>query len=275
MVAMRDRRQSRMQRKGPGGSSSARSKIDRFRITCGWYLEAQNRQLFTPRFGEVLPPFSDHRPKLHLKRFSDQQHVLTRTRGMHERVKVARYIRVSRSDQNPALQSDETQRLIDHRGWELTATYLDHGISGSKDTRPELVKMMAAARRGQFKILLVWRSDRLFRSLRHMIGTIEELAALGVDFCSVSEPFDSTTPSGRLLFHLVSAFGEFERGVLIERTKAGLDAARRRGVKIGRPRVDVDVDRALKLRATGKSLRETARLLGVGAATLHRALEKA
>ena len=194
---------------------------------------------------------------------------------MHKRVKVARYIRVSRSDQNPQLQSDETERLIENRGWELTATYLDHGVSGSKDTRPELSKMLTAARRGEFKVLLVWRCDRLFRSLRHMISTIEELAALGVDFCSCSEPIDSTTPQGRLLFHIVSAFAEFERGVLIERTRAGLDAARRRGVQIGRPRVNVDVARAVKLRADGKSLRETARILGCGAATLHRALEKA
>jgi DNA invertase Pin-like site-specific DNA recombinase len=193
---------------------------------------------------------------------------------MPQPIRVARYLRVSRADQNPQLQADESERLIKARGWELTSTYLDHGVSGSKDVRPELTKMMAAARRGEFKVLLVWRSDRLFRSLRHMVATIEELAALGVDFCSVTEPFDSTTPSGRLLFHLVSAFAEFERGVLIERTRAGLDAARKRGVRIGRPRVDVDVERARKLRASGKSLREAARLLGVGAATLHRALEK-
>jgi DNA invertase Pin-like site-specific DNA recombinase len=193
---------------------------------------------------------------------------------VRERVKVARYIRIIRSDQNPQLQSDETSRFIANRGWELTETYLDHGISGSKDLRPALTRMLAAARRGEFKVLLVWRSDRLFRSLRHMVSSIEELAALGIDFCSVTEPFDSTTPQGRLLFHLVSAFAEFERGGLVERTKAGLDAARRRGIRIGRPRVHVDIDRAVKLRASGKSLRETARLLGVGAATLHRALEK-
>jgi DNA invertase Pin-like site-specific DNA recombinase len=194
---------------------------------------------------------------------------------MSERPQVARYIRVSRTDQNPQLQADETERLIKARGWELTATFLDHGVSGSKDTRPELMKMMAAARRGEFQILLVWKSDRLFRSLRHMVSTIEELAALNVHFTSATEAIDSTTPQGRLLFHLVSAFAEFERGVLVERTKAGLEAARRRGAKIGRPRVHVDVERALKLRSAGKSLRETARLLGVGAATLHRALEKA
>lgn len=188
---------------------------------------------------------------------------------------VARYIRVSRADQNPQLQADETEKLIKARGWELTATFLDHGVSGSKESRPELLRMLAAARRGEFKVLLVWKSDRLFRSLRHMVSTIEELAALNIHFTSATEAFDSTTPQGRLLFHLIAAFAEFERGVLVERTKAGLEAARRRGAKIGRPRVHVDIEKALKLRAAGKSLRETARILGIGAATLHRAMEKA
>jgi DNA invertase Pin-like site-specific DNA recombinase len=192
---------------------------------------------------------------------------------MHERRRVARYIRVSRSDLNPQLQADETQRLLEHRGWALTVTYLDHSMSGPMDVRPEFAKMMAAARRGEFTVLLVWRSDRLFRSLRHMVATLKELSVLNVDFVSVTEAFDSTTPQGRLLFQIVSAFGDLERGVLVERTRAGLDDARRRGIKIGRPRVDVDVERAIKLRAAGKSLRETARILGVGAATLHRALE--
>jgi DNA invertase Pin-like site-specific DNA recombinase len=127
----------------------------------------------------------------------------------------------------------------------------------------------------EFDTILVWRSDRLFRSLRHMVITIEELAALGVDFVSVTEPFDTTTPQGRLLLHLVSAFAEFEKQVLIERTKAGLDAARRRGARIGRPRVHVDVARAIKLRREGLSLRNIARKLGIGCATLCRALQKA
>lgn len=188
---------------------------------------------------------------------------------------MARYIRVSRADQNPQLQADETLRLIENRGWTLNETYRDHGISGSTERRPELARLMADARKGAFKVLIVWRSDRLFRSLKNMVATIEELTALGVDFVSVTEPFDTSTPQGKLLLHLVSAFGEFERQILIERTRAGLDAARRRGARIGRPRVQVDLDRALKLRSAGKSLRETARLLGIGAATLHRALEKA
>ncbi len=105
-----------------------------------------------------------------------------------------------------------------------------------------------------------------------MVNTLAELSALGVEFASVTEPFDTTTPQGRLLVHMVAAFAEFERGVLIERTRAGLAAARRRGVRVGRPPTGVDTKEVRRLRATGKSVREVARLLGVGATTVHRIL---
>lgn len=186
--------------------------------------------------------------------------------------RAVRYLRVSRSDQRPELQADETADLIRRRGWTLTDTFLDHGVSGAKDRRPELDRMLADARRRRFDILVVWRSDRLFRSLRHMILTLEELAALGVEFVSVREAFDTCTPGGRLLLHLVAAFAEFERNLLIERTCAGLAAARRRGVRLGRPRAEIDLDRALALRREGKSLRQVAASLGIGASTLHRGL---
>lgn len=92
---------------------------------------------------------------------------------------------------------------------------------------------MAGARRGAFDLVVVYRADRLFRSLKAMVVHLDELAALGIGFVSVTEPFDTTTPQGRLLLHLVSAFAEFEKGVLVERTKAGIAAARRRGAKSG------------------------------------------
>lgn len=187
-------------------------------------------------------------------------------------VRAAAYHRVSRSDQNPQLQQDEVAELIERRGWQLAGSYTDEGISGSRDRRPELDRLLADARRRRLDILVVWRSDRLFRSLKHMVTTLDELAAMGVGFVSVTEPFDTSTPSGRLLLHLVSAMAEFERSILIERTRAGLAAAIRRGVKVGRPRVVVDIDRARALRQEGKTFRQVARELGVGAATLHRAL---
>jgi DNA invertase Pin-like site-specific DNA recombinase len=184
----------------------------------------------------------------------------------------ARYLRVSRADQNPNLQADETLQLIERRGWQLVETYLDHGVSGSKGSRPELDRMLAHARKHRFDTLVVYRADRLFRSLKHMVVTLDELAALSIDFTSATENFDTTNPQGRLLLHLVSAFAEFERGVLIQRVRSGLDAAVRRGTKLGRPRARVDLDRARLLQGRGMSLRAIARELGIGTGTVQRAL---
>lgn len=189
--------------------------------------------------------------------------------------RAVRYIRVSRQDQRPELQADETGEFIERRGWTLADTFLDQGISGTKDRRPALDELMAAAKRRRFDVLVVYRADRLFRSLRHMVVALDELAALGIGFVSVTEPFDSTTPQGRLLIQLVSAFAEFERNVIAERTRAGIAAARRRGARIGRPPVYVDVARARVMRAKGASLRTIAKALKVGTTTLFRALQEA
>ena len=189
-------------------------------------------------------------------------------------MRAVRYLRVSRVDQNPELQDDATNDLIRHRGWKLVDTYVDHGVSGSRDRRPELNRMLADAKRGRFDLVVVYRSDRLFRSIKHMVTTLDDLAAMNVGFVSTSEPFDTSTPSGRLLLHMVSAMAEFERAILIERTKAGLVAAASRGAKIGRPRARVDVERATVLRSEGRTFRQIADELGVGVATLHRALKE-
>jgi DNA invertase Pin-like site-specific DNA recombinase len=182
------------------------------------------------------------------------------------------YCRVSRLDQNPQLQEHEAKELVGRRGWDLTEVYLDHGVSGSREKRPELDRLLADAKKRKFDILVVWRSDRFFRSLRHMVNTLADLDAIGVRFVSVTEPFDGTTPQGQLLIHLVSAFSEFERQILIERTKAGLAAAKRRGARLGRPRVVVDRDRAKKLQGEGWSIRKIALNMKVGIGTVQRAL---
>lgn len=121
-------------------------------------------------------------------------------------------------------------------------------------------------------MLVVWRSDRLFRSLQHMVNCLAELEARRIHFVSATEIFDTTTPQGKLLFHLVSAFAEFERQVLISRTRAGIEAARRRGAVIGRPRVALDVAKAHQLRSGGASYRDIASQLGVSVGKLHGAL---
>lgn len=189
-------------------------------------------------------------------------------------LRAARYVRVSRLDQNPRLQEDETATFIERRGWQLTDTFVDHGVSGSRERRPELDRLLLDARKRRFDVLVVFRADRLFRSLKHMVVTLDELAALGINFASVNEPFDTTTPSGRLLLHLVSAMAEFEKAILVERTRAGVAAARRRGARIGRPRVHVDRDELVRLRDDKMSIRVIAKKLGVGTGTIQRALGK-
>jgi DNA invertase Pin-like site-specific DNA recombinase len=181
-------------------------------------------------------------------------------------------LRVSRVEQNIHLQDDETAELIKRRGWKLIDTYTDHGVSGTKEKRPALDRLLVDARRRRFDAVLVWRSDRLFRSLRAMILTLDEWAALGVNFVSATEPFDTTTPQGKLLMHLTSAFAEFERNLIVERTKAGLAAARRRGARLGRPRVRVDDEQLLVLKKKGLSVRDIAKALGVGSSTIQRRL---
>ena len=110
-------------------------------------------------------------------------------------LRAARYLRVSRVDQAVHLQADETAELIQRRGWRLLDTYEDHGVSGSRDRRPELDRLMGDLRRRRFDILVVWRSDRMFRSLRNMVVMLDEVSSRGIAFVSVTEPFD-TTPAG-------------------------------------------------------------------------------
>jgi DNA invertase Pin-like site-specific DNA recombinase len=187
-------------------------------------------------------------------------------------LRIARYLRVSKLDQDPALQDHETAELAHARGWEIAETYVDHSVSGTKERRPGTRSNDEGPRRRRFDAILVWRSDRLFRSLHHMVEALANLDALGVGFVSAREPFDTTTPSGRLMVHIVAAFAEFERAVLIERVRAGLAVAKRKGNRLGRPRVKVDVDRFRDLRSRGAPLRKVARALGCGVATLCRAM---
>lgn len=187
--------------------------------------------------------------------------------------RAARYLRMTRTDQTPGSQADETMRLIQERGWQLGETYVDRSTSGSPTRKPQMARLMSDARRRAFDIVVVWRADRAFAGTRIMVATLDELAALGIGFVSVTEPFDTMAPDGHHFMRLMSALAELESQVLAERTRAGLDAARRRGARLGRPRVHVDVERAVELRASGKSLREVAGILAVGAATLHRALK--
>jgi site-specific DNA recombinase len=142
--------------------------------------------------------------------------------GSTKALRVARYLRCSRAEQNVHLQDDETKELIAKRGWTCVGTYTDEGVSGTRERRPQLDRLLADVRRGKVDVVLVWKADRLFRSLKNMVVTLDEWNALNVGFTSATEVFDSTTPQGRLLMHLTSAFAEFERSIIVERTKAAV-----------------------------------------------------
>ncbi|MDD9942487.1 MAG: recombinase family protein [Myxococcales bacterium] len=177
-------------------------------------------------------------------------------------------------DQDPALQVADLRAVVQHRGWALAGTYVDRGHSGAKARRPELDRLMGDAKRGHIDVVLVWRLDRLGRSLKHLLTLLDDLRVLGVDFVSLRDPVDTTTAAGRLSLALVAAFAEFERELIRERTVAGLEAARRRGARLGRPRVSVDVDLALRLRSQGMAMRAVAQRCGCGLSTLRRELAK-
>ncbi len=190
--------------------------------------------------------------------------------------RVALYARTSTvRDQNPAMQVEDLRRLAQQRGWEVVGEYVDVGHSGAKDRRPELDRMMSEVGRGKIDVVAVWRFDRFARSVRHLVTALDDFRARGIDFVSVNDGIDTSTPAGRFTFQVIAAVAELERELIRERTRAGLASARRRGVRIGRPSVAVDLARARALRASGRSLRKVAQELGIGAATLCRALGSA
>ena len=147
------------------------------------------------------------------------------------------YARVSTSNngQDPTMQTRELEEYCQRRGWEIAGCYVDTGVSGAKDSRPELNRLMADAHQRHFDAVLVWKLDRFGRSLRHLVNALAELEALGVTFVSLRDNLDLSTPSGRLMFQIIGAMAEFERSLIVERVKAGMRNARAKGKPIGRP----------------------------------------
>src|SRR6059036_392453 len=136
-------------------------------------------------------------------------------------MKAAIYARVSTLDQEPENQLQELRRYVEARGW-TSVEYVDRGVSGAKDRRPALDRLLADARRRRLDVLVCWRLDRLGRNLKHLITLLEELQALGIAFVSLGEGIDATTPTGKLQMHILGAIAEFERARIAERVKAGL-----------------------------------------------------
>jgi DNA invertase Pin-like site-specific DNA recombinase len=187
-------------------------------------------------------------------------------------MRAAIYGRISTSNhgQDIGLQTRELRQFCEARGWQLAGEYLDEGISGAKDSRPELNKLMADASRRRFDAVVVWKFDRFARSVSHLLRALETFNALGIAFVSLSEQIDTTTPMGRMVFTVLGAVAELERSLIRERVKAGLRNARAKGKHVGRPRLALDGSEIAHLRAQGLSWLAIGQRLGVGEGTVRR-----
>ena len=187
--------------------------------------------------------------------------------------RVALYARVSTlNGQDPEMQLSELREYASRRGWTITREYVDYGVSGSKESCPQLNRLTEDAHRRAFDAVLVWKIDRYGRSLKHLVNSLADLSAYGVAFVSFRDNLDLSTPSGRLMFQIIGAMAEFERSLIQERVKAGLRNARARGKKFGRPRVHVDAARVAELRRNGLSWSQVCRTLNVSEGSAQRSV---
>lgn len=179
-------------------------------------------------------------------------------------IRAGLYIRVSTVDQNPQLQFDELREFCRARGWKQSAEFVDHGISGIDSSRPGLRQLLQACHLRTIDAVIVWRLDRLARSLADLVRLTQTFESSGINFVSVRDSgLDTTTTQGKLFFAISAVYAEFERNMIIERTRAGIAAARARGKTLGRPRLSIDVDQIFKLKDFGLSTRKIAKSLGV------------
>jgi DNA invertase Pin-like site-specific DNA recombinase len=186
--------------------------------------------------------------------------------------RVALYARVSTlNGQDPGMQLSELREYAARRGWTVSGEYVDQGVSGSKESRPQLNRLTADAHRRTFDAVLVWKIDRYGRSLKHLVNALADLSAYGVAFVSFRDNLDLSTPSGRLMFQIIGAMAEFERSLIQERVRAGLRNARAKGKKFGRPRAQVDADGVAALRSEGLSWSQVCQRLKLSKGTAQRA----
>ena len=189
--------------------------------------------------------------------------------------RAAIYARVSTNGQSTDAQLQQLRDVAERSGWEVVEEYVDHGLSGAKgrDKRPAFDKMCRAAVRREIDVVMAWSVDRLGRSLLHLVEFLNELHAAGTDLYLHQQGIDTTTPAGKAMFQMSAVFAEFERAMIRERVKAGLERARAKGKKLGRPTVSAEVEEAIvAARATGKGIRRIASELGVGVSTVRRVI---
>ncbi|MBT1073973.1 recombinase family protein [Geobacter grbiciae] len=193
-------------------------------------------------------------------------------------MRAALYARVSTTDkgQDAELQLTELRRFAEARGW-LYEEFVDEGISGSKNSRPALDRLIKTATKRQVDCVIVWKLDRLGRSLSHLLRLLNDFQSLDVAFISLRESIDMTTPSGKLMAHLLGAFAEYERELIRERVKAGIDHARKKGKRVGRkptPQAEQEAVTNLMSAEPTASVRAIAKKLKMSPSTVHRIIQQ-
>lgn len=188
--------------------------------------------------------------------------------------RAAIYARISTLRQDEGMQIADLRELALRHKWEIVTEYIDRGVSGKKESRAELNKLMADAKRRKFDVVMVWKFDRFARSLKHLITALAEFDHLGIDFVSHQEAVDTSTPAGTALFQMIAVMAEFERSLIRERVLAGLENAKRKGVQLGRRETRFDVNEAILMRKEGKSWRAIGKKLGISKTVVYRRLTR-
>jgi DNA invertase Pin-like site-specific DNA recombinase len=189
------------------------------------------------------------------------------------KVVAAVYARVSTigHGQDPSMQTRELSEYCVRRGWTMFASYVDNGVSGKKDSRPALNRLMADAHAHRFDVVVCWRFDRFSRSVSHLCRALETFNALDIQFVSLCEQVDTSTPTGKLVFTILGAVAEGERNLIAERVRSGLKNAKAKGKRLGRPTKPVDVGEINSLRASGHSWRTIAGMMKLSVGTVYTA----
>ena len=194
---------------------------------------------------------------------------------MAEIFDVVLYLRVSTKLQEVENQRLDLMNFATARGWKIVKEYVDIGVSGAKARRPGLDKLMADAHKRRFSAVLVARFDRMARSVKHLVDVLHEFRELGIRFISFHENIDLGTPMGEAMFAIIAALAQLERDIICERIKAGLRRVIAEGRKLGRPAREMDLPKALKLRASGMNLRQIAAELGLSKSRIAAAIKNA
>ena len=187
----------------------------------------------------------------------------------HPQAVCALYMRVSTRNhgQTTDTQAIPLRQYAERRGFDVVE-YRDEGVSGAKDRRPALDRLMKDARARKIDIVLVFKFDRFGRSTQHLVRSLEEFRALGIEFISLTDSVDTSTPAGKAMFGMLAVFAEFEKNLIVERVNSGLDRARKQGKQLGRRRVVVDREKVRELYKAGQSTRMIAAAMGLTKSTV-------